>query len=381
MAIVPFQSLYPDLAQSETRSATVPGDAKLPGDEYTFIENYCDDPNCDCRRTIINVISRNTHGGKILATISYGWEPERYYAKWSRDKKSAKIMTGVSLDPLNPQSRFSSELLRLFEWMLLDEDYNERIKRHYRLVKERVAHHKVGSQGFLKLIKKLRQMKVNSPFKIGESVRVKTGIKDPDNPEQDIGGWQGRVTEVLDDGIVMIAWDSITLQSLPAESIARCEREGFDWTTMGLDADDYEPAKPRDTQTDVARIAKQLGSAHRWDHLDEEAEIIKAVLGHLDPEEADEMDEFEAWNDYLQARLTWPFEAKVSEFQERGPLQTGNIINVQSIASVEDLYGIIVNLSRKGRRLAFPLCDLEATDTKSKNHELLRAYVVWFANR
>ncbi|MCG3161995.1 MAG: hypothetical protein JMDDDDMK_03223 [Acidobacteria bacterium] len=29
----------------------------------------------------------------------------------------------------------------------------------------------------------------------------------------------------------------------------------------------------------------------------------------------------------------------------------------------------------------FPLCDLEATGKKSKNYQLLRDYVVWFANR
>ena len=357
-------------------------DPALPDDDYAFIEFYCDDPTCDCRRGIFHVVSRSTDGQQILATISYGWGTMQHYLEWSGDKKTAREMTGASLDPLNPQTRHAPALLKLFEWMLLDKDYDARLKRHYDLVRERSTSDASGSSITVKPTKKRRlSIKKKTRFEIGDSVKVKLGIKDPDNPEQDIGGWQGRVTEVLDDGIVMIAWDSITLQSLPAENIARCERDGFDWTTMGLDTDDYEPAKPRDTQTDVDRVAKQLQMAHRWDHLDEEVEIIKAALGHLDPEETDELDEFEAWRNYLQTRLTVPFEAEVSEFQERGPMRDGDIVNVQSMGPAEDSYGVMVNFARKGRRLMFPLCDLEATDTKSKNHELVMAYAVWFANR
>ena len=45
-------------------------------------------------------------------------------------------------------------------------------------------------------------------FKIGNSVKVKRGVKDPDL-EADISGWQGRISAVQDDGLVCIDWDGI----------------------------------------------------------------------------------------------------------------------------------------------------------------------------
>lgn len=35
-------------------------------------------------------------------------------------------------------------------------------------------------------------------LKINESVKVKLGIKDPDNEQFDLGGWQGRIIEIDD---------------------------------------------------------------------------------------------------------------------------------------------------------------------------------------
>ena len=381
MAVTSFEFCYPDLARQETRSATMRDDPHLPDGDYGFVEFYCDDPACDCQRVIIEVISRRTE--KVEATISYGWGTLRHYEKWTGDRATAKQMVGLSLDPLHPQSRYAPALLKLFEWVLQDKAYDARIKRHYALMKEWTAPKaKAPTQTLLaKSIKKLGFMKRKSTFNIGDSVRVKAGVKDPDNLDHDIGGWQGRVTEILEDGVVMIKWDSIALKAMSPAAIAKYEREGFDWTTMGLDAADYELASPRDTKADATKIAEQLERVHQWDGIGDESVIIKEALGQLDPNDSDEMDQFEAWRDYLQKRLTFPFEAEVSEFQERGPLKTGDVIKVQSIASVEDLYGLIMNVSRKGRRFAFPLCDLEATDKKSKNHELVKAYAVWFANR
>lgn len=55
--------------------------------------------------------------------------------------------------------------------------------------------------------------------------------------------------------------------------------------------------------------------------------------------------------------------------------------NKEPITSVEDLYGILVKVKHERRGYDFPLCDLEATDSKSPNYGFLRDYVVWFANR
>ena len=68
-------------------------------------------------------------------------------------------------------------------------------------------------------------------LKVGMSVRVKDGIKDPDYNETQIGGWRGKLIEVCENGLVLIAWDSITLNDMPFQHIKKSEDEGYDWTS------------------------------------------------------------------------------------------------------------------------------------------------------
>jgi hypothetical protein len=96
---------------------------------------YCEDRGCDCRRVLITVVGRET-GSRPLATINYGWESEEYSAQWSEDPELAKEMAGAQLDPINPQSEHAAALLELFEYLIQDRAYVERLKRHYALFRE-----------------------------------------------------------------------------------------------------------------------------------------------------------------------------------------------------------------------------------------------------
>jgi hypothetical protein len=132
--MVPFYTRFRELALNEMRSATVRGRSDLPDGEYGFLELYCDDPDCDCRRVIINVVTPT--GPETLATINYGWENIEFYTQWMHgDKILARGMQGATLDILNPQSRHADALLNLFEWVLEDQAYVERLKKHYALFK------------------------------------------------------------------------------------------------------------------------------------------------------------------------------------------------------------------------------------------------------
>lgn len=71
----------------------------------------------------------------------------------------------------------------------------------------------------------------------------------------------------------------------------------------------------------------------------------------------------------------------MTEWQERGPLQGGDLVNVVGIRDIEDLYGILVDLRVGHRKYVFPLCDLIAVDENSLNYQLTDDYAVWFANR
>jgi hypothetical protein len=128
-----FHDYFPDVAERETRFLHIEGDpdteggSTIPAGKYALIEAYCTDPNCDCERVMVNVVDK-TRG--IVATISYGFNPE----------KTRAFVNGPNpfLDPLNRQSDYAEELLELFEEVALDEEYKERLQRHYRMVKEAV---------------------------------------------------------------------------------------------------------------------------------------------------------------------------------------------------------------------------------------------------
>jgi hypothetical protein len=218
-------------------------------------------------------------------------------------------------------------------------------------------------------------------FEIGDSVAVKPGTKDPDTGD-DIGGWQGRITEFGQyegQTTVCIAWDSLTLEEMPRSAIEYAEEEGLDWGVMFLDLDEVEAAAARDTERDVEMALAEIGKHTRWLGAGDEDKRIRAVIEEVDQD--DEMALVEAWEEHLDENLSFPFEAEVSEWQDRGPLRTGDRVKVKSIFEADDHYGILVEVRRGREKFIFPLCDLEVTDQQSPNYQFVKDYAIWFANR
>ena len=148
---------------------------------------------------------------------------------------------------------------------------------------------------------------------------------------------------------------------------------------MYLNLEEVELATPMDSQKEVKAIAERLENEHNWSFLGEEGRRIKAVLGNI--EDDDGWAAFEAWEEHFGKVLKFPFEAEVSELQERGPLRAGDTITVLGLEGSQDLYGVLVSLRHKRRKYVFPLCDLEVTDKRSSNYQPVKDYAVWFANR
>lgn len=129
-----FFTRYPKEAAEETRTATVPEGAAVPAATYGFLEFYCPDVRCDCRRVVISVVAER--GEKVVATLNYGWEKISFYRLWSHDDELAVQMAGVSLEPSGQQSKHAESILRLFrDFVLADPRYKARIRRHYRMFK------------------------------------------------------------------------------------------------------------------------------------------------------------------------------------------------------------------------------------------------------
>jgi hypothetical protein len=117
--------LFPDLARAECRTLQPFNNPDLPQGTFLFREHYCEERNCDCRRTLLQVWW--TEERRHVATINYGFEP----AKPPFDDEPQ-----IMLDPLNPQSDLSDAIQDIFETMIKnDAGYHDRLVRHYEMWK------------------------------------------------------------------------------------------------------------------------------------------------------------------------------------------------------------------------------------------------------
>lgn len=87
-----------------------------------------------------------------------------------------------------------------------------------------------------------------------------------------------------------------------------------------------------------------------------------------------------AWERHLEDNLSFPFEARVIEYQEEGRLRQGDKVKVRQISLVDDLYGVIVSGKWGRESVDFPLCDLGAINN-GVNEQIVSDYRFWFANR
>src|ERR1041385_817299 len=213
-------------------------------------------------------------------------------------------------------------------------------------------------------------MSVKTNFRVGDAVVVNPGVMDPDDPTLSLAGWQGWVTDVYaNEGTLAFKWDSLVLRAIPDDYIRKCELEGLGWETMILEIEEVSPATPRDTLQQARAVYEEIMAHNRWDHLADLNPGISDLLGPLG--KTDELTYLHTWEEHLDQVLRFPFEARVEEQLRRGPVRVGDIVQIQSIADVDDLYGILVDVWMDRRSYTLPLCELEATDSDSGNYQPL----------
>ena len=221
-------------------------------------------------------------------------------------------------------------------------------------------------------------------MKIGDSVRVKAGVLEPDTEKFEIGGWQGRIVEIdtmsTDEGtLVNIQWDAITLQQIPSDYIIQSEIEALGWDVMVLFESDIEMSDSRDTLEDVKKMQEAISEKYYWSYLGEDGLRIDAVLEGTDRN--DEKMCFERWIKHFEGSLILPCKAEVSESEENEQIKEGTIVEISNLSGLDDRFGILAAITFAGVNYEFPLCDLDVTDKKSANYQNINDYTVWFANR
>ena len=221
-------------------------------------------------------------------------------------------------------------------------------------------------------------------LKIGDSVIVNQGVKEPDLEEFELSGWQGRVVEIdtksdKPNVLITIKWDSFTLNQIPADYIVQTNAEGLAWNMMTLYESEMQKTIPRDTKENVEKAEDELSDKYYWESNGEEGLRISKILMGVNPK--NEMKCLKKWIDHLDKELNFPIQAIVSDSENRGPVKNGDKILIKSLHDIVDMYGIIASIIFNRKKYMFPLCDLEVIDKTKADFQLIEDYKTWFSNR
>ncbi|HBO46445.1 MAG TPA: hypothetical protein DD670_21460 [Planctomycetaceae bacterium] len=82
-------------------------------------------------------------------------------------------------------------------------------------------------------------------FSVGDVVRVKTGVSDPDFPNNDLDGWVGKIVERIETPATvqyLVQWSERTLSRFSSEFRESCEIDDFAIDLMWLLEEDLDAA-------------------------------------------------------------------------------------------------------------------------------------------
>src|ERR1700733_10014303 len=124
--LIAFHHFFPDLAEKENRAFWANGRGPFKDDPYQLVEFYCADPNCDCNRVVVAVADRQKPERGTLLSVGFAF---------NRKDPDARPY----IYPLNPITKEGREFYPMIQNMLeTDVEYVSRLKRHYKLVKEKI---------------------------------------------------------------------------------------------------------------------------------------------------------------------------------------------------------------------------------------------------
>lgn len=224
--------------------------------------------------------------------------------------------------------------------------------------------------------------KAPAKFAVGDAVRVRPGVTDPDFPDIPLGGWAGRITEVEegDPPLYLIRWSQGTLKHMHPVYRNRCERDGLDHEEMRLGGDELEPdaGGPVILEQPTKIITPPLSMKDQDDR-------IRAIFGLTRDELLPDVgeDSLRKYYSYLAAKLRFPVEATWA--REAGLGEVTEKVSILALGGfeddpwIDDTYGILCKARMKGGEGELPLAEMEKVKGKP-NKQLIEDYAYWFWN-
>ena len=219
-------------------------------------------------------------------------------------------------------------------------------------------------------------------FSVGDAVRVKPGVTDPDFPDIPFGGWAGTIAEIEDvePRAYLIQLNERTLKSIHPIYHKRCERDDLEASQVWMFEEDLEPdiGEPVEIEPPTNIFTKPLS-------MDDQDDRIRAVFGLTsdDPLPTADDESLLAYYEYLSANLSFPFEAHYSTETGLFSSHTSHVTVVSLDDSdepwVDDLHGLFCSARQDGRPVDLPLADLEVKEGKP-HWQLIADYCYWFWN-
>jgi hypothetical protein len=228
-----------------------------------------------------------------------------------------------------------------------------------------------------------KNMSDSPRFRVGDKVRVKYGVIDPDFPDIPLGGWTGSITEIIaQEGQIdcVLKLDDRILKNIHPIYRKRCERDGLDFETMGLGEEDIE----LDDGTPVPIEQPTQIKTPPLSDKDQDDRVRMALgLTHDDPLPDVSHETLMTYYRYLSANLKFPFFS--SYWAKSGPFSRKKVsVPISRLdPPIEEhfdeeagLYGIGVD---QGEEIEFPLEVIELKK-KDPNYRLISDYAYWLNN-
>jgi hypothetical protein len=232
----------------------------------------------------------------------------------------------------------------------------------------------------------MNRTKEGSPvprFKIGDKIRVKSGVSDPDFPDMPLGGWTGTVVEITEhkrriDCVFRL--DDRNLPSLHPIYRSRCERDGLDCETMSLSEDDLEADDGREVAIEQPTEIRTPPLS-----MDDQDDRIRAVFGltHDDPLPQVSPETLMTYCEYLTANLKFPiltsYWAKTGAFTSKKVLAPINTLEAPVEEEFDEECGLFGIGSGQEEEIEIPLESIELKK-KDPNYRLISDYTYWSHN-
>ncbi len=224
--------------------------------------------------------------------------------------------------------------------------------------------------------------KAPAKFAVGDAVRVRSGVTDPDFPDIPLGGWAGKITEVEDGDppLYLIRWGQETQKYMHPVYRKRCERDGLDHEEMRLGEDELEAdaGGPVILEQPTKIVTPPLSMKDQDDR-------IRAVFGLTRDDLLPEVDEdgLYLYYKFLAAKLKFPVEATWAK--EVGMGEVTEKVSILALGGsndepwIDDMSGIICEAKMSRGEGNLPLAEMEKVKGKP-NKQLIEDYAYWFWN-